>query len=155
MTVEPLVLSVVLEGRASGDQASAVESVLAHYGIAADVGNVRERRSADTTKWVIKIALVGSIPDFFQSFGSTFGKTAARDASTLVRGWIKALFTAAADEGSIEISDSQATTLVVATGVPDEALDALARAPWDQVRGRYLMWNDTIGRWDDRPAAKE
>ena len=159
MTIEPLVLSVVIEGDVPRGQASATKSVLAHYGIAADVSTVTERPSADATLPVIKISVVGSIQDFFQSFGSTFGKTPALDAFTLVREWINALWTTGADSGtapaSIEISDSQATTLAVTTAVPDHALDALSHVEWDQVRGHYLSWNGTTAMWDARPAAKE
>ena len=70
MTVEPLVLSVAIEREAPSDQASAIESVLAHYGIGVDVKAVLERRSTGVLPWLIEIAVVGPIPSFFDSFGT-------------------------------------------------------------------------------------
>jgi hypothetical protein len=155
MTVEPLVLSVVIEAEAPAGQASAIKSVLAHYGIGADVKTVMERRSAQVVMpWVIEISVVGPIAAFFLSFGSTFGRTAANDAYELASEWIKALWAARADsgtgQGSIEISDSDATTLVVTTGIPDEALDALARVQWDRVQGHHLTWDEATSVWRDQ-----
>ena len=154
MTVEPLVLSVAIEREAPADQASAIESVLAHYGIAADVKAVLERRSSDALPWLIEIAVVGQIAAFFVSFGSTFGKTPAEDAYSLVKEWIKALWAARADsgtgEGHIEIVDTDGTTLVVMTRLPDGALDALAEIQWDSVSGHYLTWDGTTATWRDQ-----
>ena len=153
MTVEPLVLSVAIEREATAGEASALKSVLAHYGIGADVNRVMERRSADVMPWVIEISVVGPIAAFFESFGSTFGRTTVADPYSLVSAWIKALWTARAEsgtgEGSIEISDTDGTTLVVATGLPDDALDGLAGVQWDRVCGHQLAWDDTAGVWSD------
>jgi len=156
MTVEPLVLSVAIEREAPAGQASAIKSVLAHHGIGADVHRLSELRSADAMPWVIEISVVGPIDAFFTAFGSTFGRTAVADPYSLVAGWLKALCTARAEsgtgEGTIEISDTDGTTLVVTTGLPDVALDALADVQWDRVRGHHLAWDGTAGVWRDEPA---
>jgi hypothetical protein len=153
VTVEPLVLSVAIEREAPDGQVSAVESVLAHYGIGANVKAVMERRSTDVLPWLIEIAVVGPIDAFFLSFGSTFGRTPAKVAYPLVKEWIEALWAARADsgtgEGSIEIVGTGETTLLVNTGIPDGALDALADIEWDRVSGHYLTWDDTTGKWCD------
>lgn len=153
MTVEPLVLSVAIEGEAGADEASAIKSVLAHYGIGADVHRLTERRGTDVMPWVIEISVAGPIDGFFKSFGSTFGRTAVADPYSLVAGWIRALLTARVEsgtgEGSIEISDADGTTLVVTTGLPDAALDGLAGIQWDGVRGHDLAWDDTASLWRD------
>jgi hypothetical protein len=153
MTVEPLVLSVAIEREAPAGEASAVKSALAHYGIGAEVHRLTERRSAEVMPWVIEISVVGPLATFFESFGSTFGRTAVADPYSLVSGWIKALWTARADsgtgDGSIEISDTERTTLVVTTGLPDVALDGLADVEWHGVRGHHLTWDDTAGVWRD------
>jgi hypothetical protein len=154
MTAEPLVLSVAIESEAPADQASALTNVFAHYGIDADVKTVMERRSAEPMPWAIEISVAGSIAAFFFTFGSTFGRTAARDPYPVVTEWIKALWTARADsgtgQGSIEISDSHGTTLVLAKGIPDKALDALASVPWDRVQAQHLTWDDTTSDWRDQ-----
>ena len=154
MTVEPLVLSVAIEREASADQASAVKSALAHYGIGADVKSLLERRNRDDVMpWVIEIYVGGPIKAFFESFGSTFGRTAVADPYSLVASWIRALWTARADsgtgEGSIEISDGDGTTLVVPSGLSDAALNGLADVQWGRVRGHRLAWDDTAAVWGD------
>ena len=151
MTVEPLVLSVVIEREAPAGQESAIKSVLAHYGIGADVNRLAERRSADAMPWVIEISVVGTIDAFFESFGSTFGRTAVADPYSIVAGWIKALWAVRADsgtgEGRIEICDTDGTTLVLTTGLPTVAFDRLADVQWDRVRGHHFAWSDTAGVW--------
>jgi hypothetical protein len=153
VTAEPLVLGVAIEQEAPADQASAIKSVLAHYGIGADVHSAMERRSADVMPWVIEISVAGPIAVFFDSFGSTFGRTAVADPFSLVTGWIKALWAVRANsgsgEGSIEISDTDGTTLVITTGLPDVGLDGLADVEWDRVRGHHLAWDDRVCRWRD------
>jgi hypothetical protein len=159
VTVEPLVLSVAIEREAPTDQPSAIESVLAHYGIGADVKAVLERRGADVLPWLIEIAVVGEIATFFDSFGSTFGKTDASDAYPLVKEWIKALWAIRANsgtgEGSIEIAGAGETTLVVTTGLPDDGLDALAGIPWERVTGHRLTWDEVSDMWRDPTRAAE
>ena len=153
MTVEPLVLSVAIEGEATPVEASATKSALAHYGIAAEVHRLTERGGAGVMPWVIEISVVGPLETFFESFGSTFGRTAVADPYSLVSGWIKALWTARADSGTgdgrIEISDTDGTTLLVPTGLPDVALDRLADVEWHLVRGHDLAWDDTARAWRD------
>jgi hypothetical protein len=55
VTVEPLVLSVAIEREAPAGQASAIKSVLAHYGIGADVNSLTESRGSGAMPWVIEI----------------------------------------------------------------------------------------------------
>lgn len=151
MTAEPLVLSVTVERDAPAGQASAVESVLARYGIDADVRQVIERRGGDAQGWIVEVAIVGPMAAFFASFGSTFGTTAANDAYPLVKEWIKALWAARGDggagEGCVEITSDDGTTLLVRSSIPDTALEALADVPWERVAGRFLAWDEAAGAW--------
>jgi hypothetical protein len=56
--------------------------------------------------------------------------------------------------GSIDISESENTHLVLPNSLPDEALEALRGLDWTAKRGEYLIWRSDRSQWED-PGKRE
>jgi len=106
---------------------------------------VIERRSAGALPWVIYVTIAVPIAAFFQSFASEAGK----DAYAAVKQWVKDVRETRNGDGSMVLRDPEHSNLVLNSGIPDEALEALRDLDWSEKRGDYLVWNDSRGEWLD------
>jgi hypothetical protein len=95
--------------------------------------------------WVISVTLGAPIATFF----TTFASKAAEDAYAPVKRWVHDLWAARRAAGSVVLQDFLGSTLVLSSGLPEAALDALRDLDWAEVRGDSLVWSEDKNEWLD------
>jgi hypothetical protein len=144
---------VSLDSSASNREVVAVRESLHKYGFDAEVEPDYEARAAALVPWIVLVALGIPVGSFLRAFGAEAGKAAGRDAYELFKAWVREVWDARrpseSDRGSVVLNDPAGTTVVLNTGLADDALDALARLDWDMVEGDYLTWDADRGAWRD------
>jgi hypothetical protein len=144
---------VLVEASASGYELTAVEEAFVRAGFDVDVRPDFEARGAFGAEWIVIVLLLTPIVKFLGSFGQTSGEEAAKDAYPAFKAWVKdtwaARRTPRTGEGSIRVMDPDGSNLILRSGYPDEALDAIPEIDWDRWRGSYLIWDETEQRWHD------
>jgi hypothetical protein len=144
---------VAIEDTASAAEVEALEAVFRRHGLDVEIVPDVVRVSNRLLPWVIYITLVAPVASFFTAFGSAIGTEAGQDAYRAVKRWVMDVFEARRDsgngQGSIVLRDLDHTNLVLHTAYPDEALDALRKVDWDELRGGYLVWDEQRRVWRD------
>ena len=145
MSDSATVLAVELDTDARLDELVAVEAVFRRAGFDVAVNATYERRSA-AVAWMITITLGVPITAFVRALGAETGK----DVSVALNDWVHDLWQSRTrPDGSIVLEDPDGTRVIVATRIPDPAIDALADVDWAAERGRYLVWDVDAGEWLD------
>jgi hypothetical protein len=140
---------VVIEDTASATDIEATTVAFRQLGFTRPVEPIYARRSAELLPWVVQATLAVPFAAFFASFGAEAGK----DAYGAAKAWIRALWTqrreAAGREGTVHLEDAGQSHLILASTLPEEALDALGGLDWSRVVGDYLVWDDQGRVWRD------
>jgi hypothetical protein len=147
VTAKPLISSVTIERDAPEGQRSSIQSLFAHYGLDVKVA-ATQPRNRETS--LTQITIIEPMAVFFASFGAAFGPGEGNDAYPLVKEWLQTLLRlreSAGGEGAVQIVDSDGTSLVLTSGIPGEALDALAHVESATVEGGPLTWDQEAHRW--------
>jgi hypothetical protein len=126
-----------------------VTAAFARAGLKVEVSPEYNRRAVGDLPWVVNVVLLVPIGAFFAKFGSEAGK----DAYAAVKDWIRDVWEARRDAGtgtgSIDVSDPDASHLILSSSYPPEALDALCDIDWSEKRGDYLVWDHERRVWRD------
>lgn len=138
-------IRLACDREATADELAAVEEAFRRAGLEIRAEATVGRKSAGPVQWVIYVTLATPVAAFFQSFGSEAGK----DAYGVVKRWVKDVWAARRGNGSMVLEDSEHSTLVLSTGIPEDALDALRDLDWSENRGAYLVWSERRGEWLD------
>jgi hypothetical protein len=146
---EPIPIDVAADDLASEHELRAVDAAFRDAGFEVQSAAAVGRKSAEVLDWVLYVTLGAPIAAFFTAMASEAGK----DSYSALNRWAKSIWEArrgaGTRSGSIVLRDSDHTNLVLSSRLPDEALDALERLNWDEVRGDYLVWNEAEGAWRD------
>ena len=117
------------------------------YGFEPEVAADYGRRSGGVLPWIITVVVTTPVVAFFAAIGTAAGQ----DTYAAVKKWAKDMWASRtnspASRGFLEIEDTENTRVILASDLPDEALDALVRLDWEEHRGEYLIWDD--GTWRD------
>jgi hypothetical protein len=146
--VDDLIKRLLVESSASPAEIEDVQAVFARAGFDVTADPAYERRSAALLPWIVEVTLAAPIAAFFVAFGTKAGE----DAYSAVKSWAREMFDArrasGSGEGSLAISDSEGTNLILSSGIPERALDDLRQLEWPAHAGEYLIWDDHRG-WHD------
>lgn len=147
MSDAPEIVSVYADVEALSDEVAAVEGVFRKAGFDVEVNATYERRSTSANlPWIIGITLGVPITVFFTAVGTEAGE----DVYAAVKAFVKDLWqTRARPDGSVSLKDPDGTQLILATRIPERAIDALANVDWSQKRGHYLIWDEVREAWRD------
>ena len=157
-----IVESVSIEATASASQLEAVREAFLRAGFDVDVQADWERRSADVLPWLVSVGLGIPIETFFVNFaksaGSAAGEQAGKDGYASFKTWFRDLLearrTTDSGGGEVVLRDPDATTLVLVTSIPDEAIDALRELDWGRLQTGWLAWNAERREWQVRGIAQ-
>lgn len=141
----PLTTEVMIEDTAPPGHTEAVAEAFKRVDLVVEVEAAWIRKSADVLPWVVKIAVDGTLAGFFGALGVDAYSTFKR----LVHEVREARTGAGDGTGSIDVSDSDNTHLILSDSLPDEALDALRDLDWSEKRGEYLVWKPDRNEWVD------
>lgn len=123
------------------------------HGFDPDLKDDYLRRSTGVLPWIVVVTLTTPIATFFAAFGAAIGTAAGQDAYAAAKKWVKDVWasrvSSPANRGFLEIEDSDNTRVVLTSGLPDEALDALLSMDLGQHRGEYLTWDEEASTWRD------
>ena len=123
------------------------------HGFDPDIKDDYLRRSSGLLPWIIAVTLATPITAFFAAFGTTLGTAVAQDVHAAFKRWVKDMWASragsVADRGFLEVEDSDNTQVILTSGLPDEALDALLSMDLEEHRGEYLTWDEESGAWRD------
>jgi hypothetical protein len=141
---------VALDLAASPQEVAAVEKAFARVGhaVAPEADIVSRSTATDLLPWIVAVELLIPISAFMRGLASE----AAEDSYPAIKRWVTELFTArrssSAKYGSIRVSDPDGLYLEIESGIPDEALDALAEIDWIELGGGgYIAWDFKNGEW--------
>jgi hypothetical protein len=140
-----LLAEVMIEDTAPPGHNEAVAEAFKRVDLVLEVEAVWMRKSADILPWVVKVAVDGTLAGFF----GALGVNAYSKFKRLVHDLREARTGAGDGTGSIDISDSDNTHLILPDSLPDEALDALRDVDWSEKRGEYLVWKPNRHEWVD------
>ena len=140
--------SVVLDVAATPEEVTAVEEAFARagYTVEASADLIFRSTGSAVFPWAVLVALVIPVKAFFEGMFSEAGK----DTYLVLKRWVEEIVAArmpTARDGTIRISDPEGTDLVIAAGIPEEALEALVTLDWSELRGEYIGWDSDAGEW--------
>jgi hypothetical protein len=140
-------IKVSAEVGASRAELDAVEEAFRRAGLGAVAADDSVLRSgAGPLPWVLYIMLGAPIATFF----TTLAAEAAKDAYQPIKRWAKDVLAARVGDGSVRLSDDEGTALVLHSGLPDKALEALSDIDWNTFnRGGDIHWSESRGEWLD------
>jgi|tagenome__1003787_1003787.scaffolds.fasta_scaffold19455531_1 hypothetical protein len=138
---------------ATDQEVEAVRAVFRAYGFDPELKDDYARRSTGVLPWIIIVTLGTPILAFLRAFGAAVGTAAGQDAYPAFKNLVKDLWASRAGlpatHGAIEFEDSDNTRVILTSGLPDKALDALLRMDLEEHRGEYLVWDEESGIWRD------
>jgi hypothetical protein len=145
-------IPVLLDRYATPNEIANVRAVFARTGREAMVRAVWEKppQTGNGAFWMTLVLL--AVP--FKAFADGFFGKAGEDTWMALRKLVEELREARrgstlADEGWVEFDDPDDTQVMLASGIPDEAYEALLELDWSAVRGGTIMWDEERGRWFD------
>jgi hypothetical protein len=148
--MEPI--PVLLDRYATPDEVAEVRAVFERAGGSAMVRAVWEKppQTGNGAFWMTLVLLGVSFKAFADGF---FGKL-GEDAAVALRDFVEDLREARmdsthADDGWVEFDDVDETNVMLSSGVPEEAYQALLEIDWSHARGGMIMWDGASRRWFD------
>jgi hypothetical protein len=144
-----VIQEVALDDAAATSEVEAVRAVLESYGFAASPIPNYSRRSGGVLPWVVQIVVATPFVAFFASFGTEAGKDTYEAFKSFISELRDARATSLAEDGAIEVIDIDSTHVVLPSGLPAHAIDALASVDWAQETSGYLIWDEAAGIWKD------
>ena len=141
-----LIRSVHTEMKIEPEELADIGAVLHAAGFDVNVHAKYDTRSGPIVPWLIGITLTAPISGFL----TTLAARAADDAYPGIKAFVMGLWQARRrPDGSVVIDDPDGTHLVVATSIPEHAIDALANLDWSAKQGHYLIWDEARDLWLD------
>jgi hypothetical protein len=142
-------IEVATDDLATDAELEAVDQAFRRAGFEVRAEAVVGRKSEGVLPWVIYVTLTAPIASFFGSFAVEAGK----DAYSTVKRWLREICESRQESGNgsgaVVLRDSEGSSLILTSQLPEEALDALRGLDWSEKRGDYLIWSHDRGEWLD------
>ena len=139
---------VLIEDKASAEDAEAVAEAFARAGIDVEVDRAIGRKAAIDLPWIVAVPLGISITAFLTGFFSEAGKDGWQVLKALVRDLATTRSGAGTGEGSLELRDPDGSRLVLPSSISDEGIEALSDIDFNRMRsGSDLMWDRAHQVW--------
>ena len=137
---------MLIEDTARPDEVEAVRKAFAEAGFDVEVEAGYGRKGVDVGTGIVVVLLFSL---------KVFAEEALKDGyvglKRLRRNVSAARRASGKDEGDIVFFDDSKSKLVLASSLPDEAIDALRYIDWSSKMGSGdLHWDSAAGRWRDR-----
>lgn len=142
--------SLILDRSASAEEIDGVVAAFSRAGLPVDDAQAGyETKGVGDGAWLVLVFLGGTaIGSYLHGF---FAEAGEEDLHRF-REWltdVQAARNPSGETGALAFQDDQGTNLVVASKLPDEAIEQLRELDWSQEMGHYLVWNRSQRQWRD------
>jgi hypothetical protein len=145
-------IPVLLDRYATPQEVDEVRTVFERAGARAMVKPVWEKppQTGNGAFWMVLVLLGFSFKSFADGFFGRLGEDAADALRQLVEELQRARRQSRhANDGWVEFDDPEDTKVMLRSGLPDHAYQALLDLDWSEHRGQMLMWDEEAREWYD------